>query len=200
MDSFLDNNRQKMKYAFKATSLIFLIIVLIVLILGSINNQLPDFWLFLTVILIAGLFFPVFIIGLAYLNWYNTTKIRKRIYGMNPFDGLENIGFTKSYLNKETKWFFTEEIKEREINDFRIICNAEPGIIEFTALTEPLKLDKNEYKNLKVRLKEYGLSLNFEGIAKQYRVKRLKIDSIDELKKDLEQFVNFLKHEKIKPR
>ncbi|HOI00810.1 MAG TPA: hypothetical protein PLE85_09765 [Bacteroidales bacterium] len=201
MDSFLINNRQKLGFAFKVISLIFLTtIATIILIMGFFKNQIPDIGLLLTIILSAGLVLPIFIIGLAYLKWLNRTRIRKRIYSTSPLDRLEEIGFTKLLINSNTKWYFTEEIKSGQINDFQVLCNGAPRIIEFTALTEPLCLDQNEYKDLKARLKQDSLYPNFEGITKQYCLGQLRVLSIEQIKLDLEQLTDILKREEIKPR
>jgi len=72
--------------------------------------------------------------------------------------------------------------------------------IEFTALTEPLCLDQNEYKDLKARLKQDSLYPNFEGITKQYCLGQLRVLSIEQIKLDLEQLTDILKREEIKPR
>jgi hypothetical protein len=200
MASFLANNRKKLGFAFIATSLIFLSIVFILLIIGYYNNQMPDIWLLLIVILSAGLVFPAFIVGLAYLNWLYITRIRKKIYELSPFDKLDEIGFAKSFISNETKWHFTEEIKTGLINEFEILCNAEPKLIEFIALTNPLQLKGTEYKKLRNRLKKFGIYFSYYGIAKQYRLRQMELSSLEELKKDLYQFTDILKQESIKPR
>jgi len=200
MDSFLENNKQKLGFAFKTTSVIFLTIIFIILIIGYFKNQLPDIWLFLTIIFFAGLLFPIFIIGLAFINWIHITRIRKRIYGLSPFDKLSEIGFSKSFINSENKWYFTEEIKSGQIHEFEILCDAIPRVILFTALVDSKKLDRIQFRTLRKRLKQHDIFFNFEGITKQYQIKHVKGWSIEELKKDLFLFTEILKQENFKPK
>ena len=116
MDTFISLNKSKLKFAFSATSLILLGLVSVILIIAYFSNGQPGIELLMTILLTAGVGFPIFIVLIAYLTWLYRRSLRRKLFAKAPFNQLENIGFSKSYLNIDTKWHFTEEIKEKIIN------------------------------------------------------------------------------------
>ena len=202
MDGFLKLNRHKLRFAFIATSLIFLSLALIFLVIGYYNEQLPDIILLTTILLVAGIGFPIFIISIAYLEWLSKRRVRKRAFSKPPFNQLDKIGFSLSLINEKTKWFFTEESKESVINDFKIKCDItreNSKTIQFKALVNYRQIDKDEFKHLEQHFKNHGIIFDFEGLVKMYDMKKPTIHSAQQLKSDLIKFTELLKKENFKP-
>ena len=202
MDGFLKLNRHKLRFAFIATSLIFLSLALIFLEIGYYNEQLPDIILLTTILLVAGIGFPIFIISIAYLEWLSKRRVRKRAFSKPPFNQLDKIGFSLSLINEKTKWFFTEESKESVINDFKIKCDItreNSKTIQFKALVNYRQIDKDEFKHLEQHFKNHGIIFDFEGLVKMYDMKKPTIHSAQQLKSDLIKFTELLKKENFKP-
>lgn len=203
MDGFLKLNRHKLKFAFVSTSLIFLSIAIIFLVIGYFNNQLPNTILLITILLVAGIGLPIFIMALAYLEWLFKRKVRNRAFSKPPFDQLENIGFSKSFINEKIKWFFTEETKEGSINNFKIKCDItreNSKKIQFKAFVEHKQIDKNEFKRLEHYLKKHEITFDFGGFTKTHDIRRPEIVSAKQLESDLFEFIELLKKEGFEPR
>lgn len=202
MDRFLKLNKHKLRFAFFATSITFLTIVIIILAIGYFNEQFPDIVLLTIVLLGAGIGFPLFIITLAYLEWLSKRRVRKRAFSKPPFDRLDKIGFSKSFINEKTKWFFTEESKEVVINDFKIKCDITRNnskTIQFKALVNHRQIDKDEFKHLERHFKNQDIIFDFEGLIKMYDIKRPTIVSAQQLESDLIKFTELLKKENFEP-
>lgn len=203
MDGFLKLNNHKLRFAFVATSLIFLSFALILLVIGYFNEQLPDTVLLTTILFVAGIGLPIFIIAIAYLEWLSKRRVRRRAFSKSPFDKLPKIGFTKSYINEKTKWFFTEETKEGIINNFKIKCDItreNSKTIQFKALVEHRQIDKDEFKRLEQLFNKYDVIFDFEGLTKMLDINRQKINTEQELKTELLKFTELLKNENFEPK
>lgn len=138
MDSFLELNRTKLKFAFFATSLSLLTLACIFLAIGYSTNHSPSTELEYIILIFAGVVFPVFLLFLAYLGWLYKHSVKRKQFSKTPFDQLENIGFYKSYINAENKWLFTEEVREAKFNGFTVLCDVSKQnsrVIEFKAQT-----------------------------------------------------------------
>ena len=196
-------NSQKLPFALKATSLTFTIIVLVIFtILGLTKNEYPDLLLFLSVLVGASIVFPIFIIGLAYIEWLSKRRVRNKVFRQRPFDELDKIGFTVSYINDKTKWYFTEETKEVSINNYLIQCDIRresPNTIEFKAFVKHTEIEKERFKSLNEMFKQEEIYFDFGGLVKKYNIKKTMNLTIEEVKTDLTQFVQTLKREKFEP-
>lgn len=203
MTNFLQINRQKLPFALKATSLTFTIIVLVIFtILGLTKNEYPDLLLFVSVLIGASIVFPIFIIGLAYIEWLSKRRIRNKAFSQRPFDELDKIGFTVSYLNEQTKWYFTEETKEVSINNYLIQCDIRresPNTIEFKAFVKHVAIEKEKFKKLEAKFKSEEIYFDFGGLVKNYNIKKSRNLTIEQVKNDLTQFVQTLKREEFEP-
>jgi len=202
MHKFLELNRAKLKFAFTRTSLIFLTVVSIFLGIGYLTGNLPDAVLLFTILFTAGIIFPLFIILITYFTWLHKSSVRRKLFSKTPFDQTKNIGFYKSYLNLNTKWFFTEEVKEGKLNDFLLVvdvCRDKNHVIEVTAATEWKKLDKSEYTRLHEKFRQYGIELRIGCLVKRYNTKRLTVHTVSDLESDLLQFTSLLKQEGFEP-
>lgn len=202
MDGFLKLNRHKLRLASFTTSITFLTIVIIFIAIGYSKGQFPDIILIITILLSAGIGIPFFIITLAYLDWLSKQKVRKRAFSKAPFDRLDKIGFSKSFINEKTKWFFTEETKEAYINEFKIKCDItreNSKIIQFKALVTQRLIDEDELKHLERSFKNQGIIFDYDGLVKIYDIKRPIATSIQQLKSDLIKFTELLKRKGFEP-
>lgn len=202
MNEFLKLNKHKLPFAFISTSLAFLAIALVFLAIAYFNNQFPDLSLLIIILLVAGIGFPVFIIMVAYLEWLSKRRLRIKAFSVKPFDQLDKIGFTKSFINEKNKLYFTEETKEGIFNDFRIICDVtrkNPKTIQFKALIKHKQIEEDDLKKLENQLKTQNIVFDFDGIIKMYNLKRLTIHSIIQLESDLVKFTELLKKQNFEP-
>lgn len=202
MKQFYDLNRHKFRFLFWATSAVCLALVFVFLIIGAIVGQFPDLALLMIIIFTAGIGSPLFIIALGYLDWLFNRKVRKRAYSKTPFDELENIGFSKAYINVQSKWYFTEEIKAATIDGFTVECDIyrnTPKIVRFKALIKWRHIEKQEFKQLQGSFKQDNIEFDGGGLTKMYNVKRINTFTILQLKTDLETFTKQLRQEDFEP-
>jgi hypothetical protein len=202
VNEFIKLNGSKLLFAFKATSIIFLTIAIILLTISFFAGQLPDLVLLTVILLTSGIGLPFFILIIAYLEWLSKQGIRKRAFSKPPFDQLDKIGFNRSFINDKNKWYFTETIKEGIINDFKIKCNVtreNSKTILFKALTEPRRIEKNEFKILEIGFQRSDIMFDEGGLTKFYNINLPTVRTIEHLKSDLEQFTSTLKKENFNP-
>jgi hypothetical protein len=177
-------------------------VLVIFTILGLTKNDYPDLLLFVSVLIGASIVFPIFIIGLAYIEWLSKRRIRNKAFSHCPFDELDKIGFTVSYLNEQTKWYFTEETKEVSINNYLIQCDVRresPNTIEFKAFVKHAAIEKETFKKLEAKFKSEEIYFDLGGLVKKYNIKKSSNLTIEQVKKDLTQFVQTLKREEFEP-
>jgi hypothetical protein len=203
MTKFLDINRHKISFAFKAISLTLTIIVLVVFsIIGLTKNEYPNMLLLVKVLIGTSIVFPIFIIGVAYIEWLSKRQIRNKAFRQRPFDELDKIGFTVSYLYNKSKWYFTEETKELSINNYLIQCDIRresPNIIEFKTFVKHEEIDQERFKILEAKFKHQEIYFDFDGLIKQYNIKKTMNLTIGQVKTELSQFVQTLKEEGFEP-
>lgn len=202
MNTFLTLNRYKVKFGFIITALTCLSLVSTFLIVAYCTGNFPGWRLLFAIVVVAGIVFPLFIILLAYLGWQYNHNTRRKVFSQLPFDQLESIGFYKSYYNLNTRWFFTEEIKEGKINGFTLavdINRERRHIIDVTIETAWKHLDKAEYKRLEEKFKEYNIEFLIGALVKHYDARQPGFISIHELKNDLQYFTLLLQQEGFEP-
>ena len=203
MTNFLEINKHKLPFAIKAISLILTIIVFSIYIMLVVSGiKYPDLTTLIFVLLGTSIVFPVFIIGAAYLEWRHKRKIRNKAFKQPPFKDLAKIGFTNSYLNKNSKWKFTEEIKEVTIDNYLITCDIKrdtPNTILFKALIKHCVIEKERFKTLETKFKQDDIYFDFNGLIKKYNVKKSMNLTIEQVEYDLKQFVMILKREEFEP-
>lgn len=202
MDTFLELNRKKLKPAFFRISLILLGAVSVFLLIAYVTESLPNGQILILIILAAGVVFPLFIMLLGYLTWLLNHKARQKTFSKNPFNQIENIGFNKSYIGDTSQWSCTEEIKEGNLNGFilRMDLSKENGsrFIEFDIPLEWKKLNKSEYNRLTEKFKEHNAELRNGSIAKQYDTRQQILQTVSDLRQDLELFTALLRQEGFK--
>ncbi len=203
MDTFLDLNGDKLKFAFTRTSLVFLGVVSVFLTIAYFTENFLDAELLLIIVFTAGIGLPLIIILNAYLAWLYKRSARKKAFSKTPFDQIEKIGFYKSPSNVTTKWFFTHQVKEGHVNGFTLVCdisNEKSHIIEVKVPTEWKKLNKSQYNSLSKKFSEQKIEFRIGSLVKQYNTKRPPVLTIHDLKSDLEQFTELLKQEGFEPK
>lgn len=203
MDTFLKLNRQKLKPALVRTSLIFLGAVIIPLSITYMTGTLPNAQFLLYVLIVACIGFPLLIIFLGYLIWQFNHKARQKAFSKTPFNQVDKIGFSRTYIGDSSKWSLTDEIKEGNINGFtlRMDISKEKGgrFIEFDIPVEWKKLDNGELNRLTEEFKHYNAELRIGSIAKQYDTRRQTLQTVSDLKQDLELFIALLRQEGFEP-
>lgn len=202
MDTFLALNRDKLKFIFVQLSLVLLGLVSIVLVIAHLAGNFPNGQLLLGIMLATCIGFPLFIMLLGYMIWLLNHKARQNAFSKIPFNQIENIGFYKSYIGNGSKWSFTDEIKEGKLNGFTLsmdVSKEKNNTIEFNIPTEWKKLDKSEYNRLIEKFKQHGVEFRIGSLVKQYDTKRPALQTIPDLKQDLELFMTLLKQEGFEP-
>jgi hypothetical protein len=202
MYRFLQLNRHKLKFAFKATSFLFVALVSIAFTLVFINGQVPDLTLLITVFLFAGVVFPLFTLFISYLAWYYKQWAKSKVFSKAPFDQLHELGFSDKLQAEKTKWAFTEEVKGGKINGFDVIADVlydKRHMIEVRVYPAWKRLDRDEYKSLTRELKAQDIEFDIGCLVKQYNTKRLSMLTIDDLKRDLEELTELLKRNGFEP-
>lgn len=202
MDTFLELNRTKLKSIFIRLSLVIIGFVAIVLAVAFLTGNSPNGQLLLAIILTAIFGLPLFIMSLGYIGWLFNRKARQKAFSKIPFNQIENIGFYKSYTGDNSKWSFTDEIREGKLNGFTLkmdVCKEKSHTIEFNTPTEWKKLDKSEYDRLSDMFRQYNIEFRVGSIVKQYDTKQPALQSVD-LKQDLELFTTLLRQEGFEPK
>ena len=204
MKEFLQLNRSKLVFAFKFTLAFCLTLVLIIFGIGYLKGHLPELTLFLTVILSAGIGFPIFIIVIGTLRGAWDLHKRRKAFGTYPFSELSNYGFTEKLKNDISRWQFSEPILTGKIDNFEIIAEVdtqhEPDIIKFQALTEVEAIGKNEVRRLTRKFSTDDIHLDFHGVSKRISVKNHRMNNVTELTNELARFIQILNQENFKPK
>jgi len=200
--TFLALNRKKLKFAYAATAITFLALVLVILGIALFNDAVPSIGLIVAILVVAGIVFPIFTIFLGWLGWHYKKRKRTKAFLTPPFDELDRIGFRRSLVNENSKWVFTDEAWQGKFNGFTILCNVvneRYHIIEMEVFCQRRQLEKAEFAALSEKFKQYDIEFGFGSLVKQYDTKRLTIYTAAELKNDLEQFTRLLKQEGFEP-
>jgi len=160
------------------------------------TGNVPNGQLLLYVLIVACIGIPVLIMLLGYLIWQVNHKGRLKAFAKTPFDQVDKIGFFKTHTGDTSKWSFTDEIKEGNINGFtlRMDMSKEKGqrFIEFDIPVEWKKLDNGEFNRLTEEFKHYNAEFRIGSIAKHYDTRQQTIQTISDLKRDLELFTALL--------
>ncbi len=144
----------------------------------------------------AGLGFPVFIVILAWLDWEANLKKIQRLLSVSPFNELKSIGFFEALKYKESKWDFTEIVLVAEIGGYSIICQTDrekKHSFSMAIFLMPRQIDGREMAALKRKFKEHNIDYDNFVARKWYNTRKPQVASIEELKKDVEEFIQLLK-------
>jgi len=200
---FLINNKLAIKNSFKWMSIILTSIVLIIFTIGFLNNQKPDLALFLTVVLSAGIGFPIFGIMVGFLKWWRDYFVTNRNFNSIPFNQLESIGFRKVVKNENSKSKFTSEYFNGKIGDFIVDCDVDTQndhkILRFKFYSMYKPFDKDASKIIQDNFEKLNGFIDFNWITKQYHFKNHRLKTISDLKKELIEFSDLIINENISP-
>lgn len=203
MREFFKLNKSKLKFAFGFTSAVFTTLVLIIFAIGYFIGQIPGLSLFLTVILVASIGIPAFILVIGIIRGAWDLDKRKKAFNSRPFAELLNHGFTVQMKNDKNRWQFSEPILTGRIENFQILAEVDtqhaPDIIRFQALTEVERIGKEEVQRLTRKFSPEDIELDFNGVTKRISVKNHRIRKIDELTNELSRFIRTIKQENFKP-
>jgi hypothetical protein len=140
---------------------------------------------------------------LGYIGWQVNHRARQKAFSKFPFSDIENIGFYKAYLGDTSKWSFTDEIREGQLNGFTLTMDVskEKGhTLEFDIPTEWKKLDKNDFSRLTEIFKQHNVEFRMGSLVKLYDTRKQKVGTVSELKQDLELTTTLLLQEGFNPK
>ena len=204
MKEFLVLNKSKLTFAFSFTSMIFTGLVVIIFVVGYFYGQVPALYLFITVILGAGIGMPLFILLVAIMRGTWDLHKRRNAFNRKPFSELLNYGFSEQLKNENNRWHFTEPVLMGNIGNFQILAEVDtkyaPDVIRFQALTKIEVLGKGEVDRLSRKFSQDDIELDFEGVTKKISIKNERLNSVHELIEELNRFIGTIKNEKFKPR
>ncbi len=202
MRQFLNLNRHKLTFAFKATSLIFSTLILAVFLFAYFNEGPAEIDALVFGLFLFGIVLPCFIIFISYLAWDYKQRAKRKAFSKSPFDQLHELGFSDLLLNEETKLFFTEEVKAGRINGFNMIADIlydKSHIIEVRASTAWKHLDRYEYNRLSMEFKARDIEFDIGSFVRKYNTKKLHVHTISDLERDLTDFTELLIQNGFKP-
>ncbi|NGM65445.1 hypothetical protein [Sphingobacterium sp. SGR-19] len=201
---FLELNNGKLRFAFLFTSTIFTSIALISILTAIINgNESLEWLIVVTILIMASIGLPVLILGFTCLIWFNKARNRNRAFQTDPFDKLDRLGFKTVLTHEKTKWYFTEEIKEAEINGYKVQCDVQretPKKIDFIPQVIPINMTKEIFKKIEKELKNEDIYFDFDiYLRKVYSLKRTTGLTSQKLDDDLKKFVELLRSKGFEP-
>ena len=194
MKEFYRLNKIKLLKSYIFIAIIGFIFVSILLLISYLTNKFPNLELVLYIYLTAIFIFPLFAIFMAFLDWTTNKYLKNKWFNKKPLVDLDKLGFINEIYNANNKWYFTEIIKKGIINDFKIECNIKrnsPKYVEFSTNVSVNHLTDTDIERIINELKEKKLFDELEGI--RLKIKIDKLNTIDELKETLTDFVNTLK-------
>lgn len=163
------------------------------------TGTVPNGQFLLSLLIVTCVGFPVFIMLLGYLIWQLNHKVKQKVFTRTPFDQVDKIGFYRTHIGDTSKFSFTDEIKEGKFNGFtlKMDLSKEKGrrFIEFDIPVEWKKLDRIEFSRLTKKLKQYNAEFRIGSIVKLYDTRQHTLQTISELKADLERFTVLLRQE-----
>lgn len=178
-------------------------LVSVVLLIAYLTGNFPSGQLLLSIILVTGIVFPFLIIFVGYVGWQINHKVRQKSFSKVPFSDIENIGFYKAYIGDDSKWSFTDEIKQGHINGFTLtmdVSKEKRHTLEFHIPTEWKKLDKNEFSRLTQKFKQKNVEFRIGSLVKQYNTAQPEFRTVSELQQDLELITTILLQEGFEPK
>lgn len=200
---FYKKNKKAIKAGFIWMSVIFTSIVIILLVIGLVNNQVPEGELFALVILFSSLGLPVFCLFIGFLRWWWDSSVTNRNFISFPFNRLEEIGFKKMIMNENSQTSFTSEYYSGKIVDFYVVCDVDTQyyneILNFKFYIILPFFEKSEYRRINKKFTELGGTIGLHFITKKYNYKKHGLESVVDLKEQLTEFANTIKMENIKP-
>lgn len=122
MKQYLQLNQAKLKFMFKATSIIFGTCVLVFFIIAYFKEKyIPELSLFLSVIAGFSIGMSLLIGIIATLSGYYYYNLKRKKFQTFPFSELDKLGFKLIKCQEETNWALTEEVLSGRINGFQVV-------------------------------------------------------------------------------
>ncbi len=200
---FIKENTKAIGTGFKWMSLIFTSLVLIIFLVGLINNQKPDLLLFIVVVFSAGIGFPIFGIIVGFMRWWWDYSVTRRNFNSFPFSHLNSLSFKKVVKNKDSKTKFISEYYSGKVDRFIVDCDVETqnesNQIRFKFFINPRPLSNANLNRIENDFKAQNGYFDFNWISKKYHYKNHQLRSVSELEKELIDFGNLILNENIEP-
>ena len=194
---FLELNKGKIKFGLWFGSLFCTTIVLITLAWATRSGDIAEN-LFFSIIITAAIIFPIFVMGLGTLTGYLEFKRTNEILNNYPINELTRHGLELVIKNEKTKWELSQIMLRGYFNDYPVDCEIEEGLLKFTALVNRDDFKKENMDKLKKEFGKKKVQYNWLGISLCY-TKKERPTAYEQLKSELEQFINFFKKEGLRP-
>jgi len=199
LKEFLILNKDKIKFGLKWTSILFTTIVLIAFAVGRFYGQIPKWSLFITTLVVAGVFFPIFIWTLGIFKDYLEFKRTNEILNRYPYNELIKNGFHRVMTNKNTKWLLSQIMLQGYFEDYPMDCEVENGVLKMIALVNRDNFKKEHIEELRIEFGESKVDYDWLGIALKYNVEKERLNAYGQLSEDLKRFITFFKKKELKP-
>lgn len=197
MKEFIKVNRQKIIFSLKWTSIVLTSVWTIYLFKKYFDGISVDIKTIILSYFIATIFLPLFTqLLLSVKELIEFIRINK-ILNSNPFIHLLNIGLTKSYTDKKTKWITSKPTLTGAVNNYPIRCEVEKGIVRIIANANLDKIEKADMKNWKELFGDKNIEYDWFGVALVYRPKRFKQIDFADLENEIKQLIRTLKDAKV---
>ena len=130
-------------------------------------------------------------------------KARQKAFSRKPFGQIHEIGFCKIFIGETSRWAFTEEILEGNVNGFIVRANLseeKPNhTLEFTIPLAWKKIDEQEFKQISQKFQLQQAEFGIGRINKYYNSKSHSLQYVTDLKNDLDSFTTMLRDEGFQP-
>ena len=181
MKIFFQLNKHKLAPLFTRLSIVFTTLVVVVFTIAFSQDATPAGTLLITILVFAGIIFPVFIMFLGVIAWQVEQSRMQKIFNRQPLIQFEILGFQKTLLNQDYKWNFTEEAVKGFVNNIYIrwqlnknedIYFFAPKIIELKALVAPAtKIPRSVHRPLLSVWKQQNIFPDWTGIIRRFELK-----------------------------
>ena len=161
MNDIVKFNLKKFKFIFFFTSILFIFLTSILLVIAAISDQFPNFNLLITIALGSVIILPLFISLVAISMWFVKYKQQRRFFNNIMESHILPIGFHREILNLKSRWKFADEVYKLETESWRIVLsqnNHKASEMEFTyfsnknhmntEIEKVFNIGKKEIKNM----------------------------------------------------
>ena len=199
MKEFISVNRQKIFFFLKWNSVVLTLVWTIYLFKKHFDNITTDIKTIILGYCVATIIIPLFVqFVLSLEDLVEFIRINK-ILNRNPFNHLLNIGLTKSYTDKKTKWITSKPTLTGFVDNYPIRCEVEKGIVRIIANANLDKIEKADMKHWKEFFGEKNIEYDWFGVALVFEPKRFKQLNFVDIENEIRQFIKILKDAKIDP-
>lgn len=197
MKEFISINRQKIFFSLKWTAIIITSIWTIYLFKKHFDGITVDLDTILIGYCVATIILPLFTQFLVTAEELIEFNRINKILNSNPFNHLLNIGLTKSYTDKKTKWATSKPTFTGFVDNYPIRCEVEKGIVRIIANANLDKIEKADMKKWKELFGDKNIEFDWLGVALVFRPKRFRQTNFADLENEIKQLIKILKDEKV---